>query len=174
MQGYATFRVKAFDLSDAGFEALYRELTRQPAVIKPALGAKVVLATKTPTAPAVAAPLPEKPALTTFASNAPPPTDISSIVGYAPKEAVGLIGREAETKLIDDAWAKAVAGEPHPRVMTFVALGGEGKSALVANWANGRSGEDWPDCGRLSPGRSSARGPANSRWPRRTSSSPRR
>ena len=49
-------------------------------------------------------------------------------------------------KLIDEAWAKAVAGEAHPRVLTFVALGGEGKTALVAKWAVGMAEKDWPDC----------------------------
>jgi TIR domain len=142
MQGYATFRVKAFDLGDAGFEALYRELTQQPAIIKPALGAKVVLGAKAIPIPVVAAPLPEKPALTTF-ETAAPLVDISRIDRYAPKE---LIGREAETKLIEDAWTKAVADEAQrPRVMTFVALGGEGKTALVAKWAVGMAEKAWPD-----------------------------
>jgi hypothetical protein len=143
LQGFAKFRIRAFDLSDPGFEALYRELTSQPAVIKPALGAKVALGTKTPAATLVAPPLPEKPALTTFTPPAPPPVDIGRIDRYAPAE---LIGREAETKLVDDAWAKAVAGEAHPRVLTFVALGGEGKTALVAKWAIGQSDKDWPGC----------------------------
>jgi tetratricopeptide (TPR) repeat protein len=146
LQGFAKFRVKAFELSDAGFEALYRELTVQPAVLKPALGERVALGTKAPAPMQVAGPLPEKAALTTFEPPAPPPVDISAIVGSAPKESVGLIGREAETKAMDDAWAKAASGEPHPRVMTFVALGGEGKSALVAKWAGARSAKDWPDC----------------------------
>ena len=41
-------------------------------------------------------------------ASAAPLVDISRIDRYAP---AGLIGREAETKLIEDAWAKAVAGE---------------------------------------------------------------
>jgi hypothetical protein len=70
------------------------------------------------------------------------PPDISRIDRYAPVE---LIGREAETKLIDDAWAKAVAGDaPRPRVMAFVALGGEGKTALVAKWVVGMAEKGWP------------------------------
>ncbi len=143
LQGFAKFRIRAFDLSDPGFEALYRELTGQPAVIKPVLGAKVALGTKTPTATLAVAPLPAKPAQTTFAPPAPPPIDISRIDRYAPAE---LIGREAEMGIIDDAWAKAVAGEAHPRVLTLVALGGEGKTALVAKWAIGQSAKDWPGC----------------------------
>ncbi len=143
LQGFAKFRIRVFDMGDPGFEALYRELTGQPAVIKPALGEKVVLGTKTPTATLAVAPLPAKPALTTFAPPAPPSVDISRMDHYAPAE---LIGREAETRLIDEAWAKAVAGETHPRVLTFVALGGEGKTALIAKWAIGQSDKDWLGC----------------------------
>ena len=91
----------------------------------------------------VAAPLPERRALTRFSVRARPWPDISRIDSYAPAE---LIGREADTKLIDDAWAKAVAGEPRPRVLTFVALGGEGKTALVAKWAIEMAVRGWPDC----------------------------
>ena len=73
----------------------------------------------------------------------PPPVDISRIDRYAPTQ---LIGREAETKLIEDAWAKAVAGEAQrPRVMAFVALGGEGKTALVSKWAVGMAEKGWLD-----------------------------
>jgi tetratricopeptide (TPR) repeat protein len=150
LRGYANYRLKAFELNDPGFEALYRRLTNQPAVVKPALGEKAVLGTKSPPAPAAApAPavgpaLPEQPALTAFAPPPPPPVDITRIDRYAPKE---LIGREAETKLIDDAWAMAVAGEAErPRVMTFVALGGEGKTALIAKWAIAQLDKNWPGC----------------------------
>jgi hypothetical protein len=73
----------------------------------------------------------------------PPPADISRIDRYAPAE---LIGRETETKLIDDAWANAVSGEPHSRVLAFVALGGEGKTTLIAKWAIGQLDKNWPGC----------------------------
>jgi len=70
--------------------------------------------------------------------------DISRIIRYAPAE---LIGREAELKSIDDAWAKAQAGaSARPRVMTFVALGGEGKTSLVAKWAVNLAARDWEGC----------------------------
>ena len=73
-----------------------------------------------------------------------PKTDISRIDRYAPAE---LIGREAELKLLDDAWAKAIAGEPkRPHVLTFVALGGEGKTSLVAKWLAQLAHQDWPGC----------------------------
>ena len=72
------------------------------------------------------------------------PADISRIVKYAPAE---LIGREAETKILVDAWDYAVRemrGRPH--VLTFVAMGGEGKTSLVAKWAADQAAQDWPGC----------------------------
>jgi hypothetical protein len=70
--------------------------------------------------------------------------DISRILKYAPAE---LIGRESETKLLSDAWDKTVRAEKgRPHVLTFVALGGEGKTALVAKWAAELAAQDWPGC----------------------------
>lgn len=70
--------------------------------------------------------------------------DISRIVKYAPAE---LIGREVETALFNDAWAKVQSQEAkRPRVLTFVALGGEGKTSLVAKWAADIAAQDWPGC----------------------------
>jgi hypothetical protein len=72
------------------------------------------------------------------------PIDISRIIKYAPAE---LIGREDETKLLSDAWAKVCKAEtPRPHVLTFVALGGEGKTSLVAKWAAELAHQDWPGC----------------------------
>ncbi|MEN9867587.1 MAG: hypothetical protein RL748_3177 [Pseudomonadota bacterium] len=66
-----------------------------------------------------------------------PPDDIDRITRYAPQQ---LIGREADTALLASAWQQACDGEharSHRRfhIITFVALGGEGKTALVADWA---------------------------------------
>ncbi len=73
-----------------------------------------------------------------------PPVDISRIVKYAPAK---LIGRDDETRLLNDAWDQAVRGETkRPHVLTFVALGGEGKTSLVANWAADLAHQDWPGC----------------------------
>lgn len=70
--------------------------------------------------------------------------DISRIDKYAPAE---LIGREAETLLLSDAWSKAISGKTNrPRVLTFVALGGEGKTSLVAKWAADLAHHNWPGC----------------------------
>jgi hypothetical protein len=70
--------------------------------------------------------------------------DISRIDSYAPEN---LIGREAETKTIDNAWAAVVRGDAkRPRVLTFVAMGGEGKTSLVAHWAVRKQIDGWLEC----------------------------
>jgi len=70
--------------------------------------------------------------------------DISRIMKYAPSN---LIGREAETKLLTDAWDQAVRGETkRPHILTFVALGGEGKTSVVAKWAVDLAFQEWPGC----------------------------
>ncbi len=62
----------------------------------------------------------------------PVPNDITRITEYAPDH---LIGREADLKLITQAWQQA-QNQSHNRshVLTFVALGGEGKTSLIAHW----------------------------------------
>jgi hypothetical protein len=70
--------------------------------------------------------------------------DITRILKYAPAE---LIGREAELRLLNDAWDNVRRAAPRcPHILTFVALGGEGKTALVAKWAAELAAQDWPGC----------------------------
>ncbi|WP_293390115.1 TIR and AAA domain-containing protein [Nevskia sp.] len=70
--------------------------------------------------------------------------DIDRIVKYAPDE---LIGREMEVSRLADAWGKVERGEnKRPHVLTFVALGGEGKTSLVAKWAAELAHQGWPGC----------------------------
>ena len=58
--------------------------------------------------------------------------DISRIAKYAPQE---LIGREDETELLNKTLGQMKRGtKSRPRVLTFVALGGEGKTSLVTDW----------------------------------------
>jgi tetratricopeptide (TPR) repeat protein len=72
------------------------------------------------------------------------PADIDRIIKYAPEE---LIGREDELKLLNDAWTKTQNHEPkRPHILTFVALGGEGKTSLVAKWAADLAHQNWPGC----------------------------
>jgi hypothetical protein len=81
------------------------------------------------------------------AAQAAPPAfraDIDRIIKYAP---AALIGRESEIQLLHDAWARVQTQEPkRPHILTFVALGGEGKTSLVAKWAADLSYQDWPGC----------------------------
>lgn len=70
--------------------------------------------------------------------------DLSRIQRYAPEE---LIGRDDELAELDEAWDKARrAATPRPHVLTYVALGGEGKTALIAHWAAQLASHDWPGC----------------------------
>ncbi|MGH8472796.1 MAG: SEFIR domain-containing protein, partial [Gammaproteobacteria bacterium] len=133
------YHPKAFDLNDAGYLSLYRELTGQPAVIKPPVGLVISLPPDGQSVVNPLNPLPARQVLSRFVA-----ADISRIIKYAPAE---LIGREAETKLLSDAWDQAVHGEPKRlHVLTFVALGGEGKTSLVAKWAAELAHQDWPGC----------------------------
>ncbi|MGC2221994.1 MAG: hypothetical protein WA624_06315, partial [Methylocella sp.] len=48
---------------------------------------------------------------------------------------------------LKEAWAKAQNNETkRPHVLTFVALGGEGKTSLVAKWAACLAHQNWPGC----------------------------
>ncbi|MEA2240059.1 MAG: hypothetical protein QOC81_4783 [Thermoanaerobaculia bacterium] len=70
--------------------------------------------------------------------------DISRIMKYAPSN---LIGREAETKVLNDAWDQVVHGESKsPHILAFVALGGEGKTSVVAKWAVDLAFQNWLGC----------------------------
>ncbi|MBX7206758.1 MAG: toll/interleukin-1 receptor domain-containing protein [Verrucomicrobiaceae bacterium] len=72
------------------------------------------------------------------------PADISRILRYAPAE---LIGRESDLSVLSVAWEKVRhATTPRPHILTFVALGGEGKTSLVAKWAAELAAQDWPGC----------------------------
>lgn len=70
--------------------------------------------------------------------------DISRIDKYAPVE---LIGREDETRLLNDSCEQMQNGNAdRPLVLTFVALGGEGKTSLVSDWVRAMDRREWPGC----------------------------
>lgn len=108
IRGHQHYRISRFDLTDSGYEALYRTLTGQPSITKPDLGNIV--------------PLPARQPMTTFT-----PLIASSRLPSAPL----LIGRESELAMLDAAWS----GESKKNVVTIVAFGGVGKSTLAAHWA---------------------------------------
>lgn len=133
LQGYDYFLLEG----QADYETLLRKLLNRPLHIRPEIGTPPALHTQT-TAPLFARPDGE------LTPKHGVSADISRIVKYAPAE---LIGREEETKLLNDAWDQAVRGEKkRPHIMTFVALGGEGKTSLVAKWAASLAADDWPGC----------------------------
>ena len=127
-QQHRRYRLQDFDVSDPEYDDLYRELTEQPAVIPEEIGA--VIARPPRNIPDVA-----------VSRAAAPHFDLDRIYIYAPKD---LIGREAETAIIEDAWARAAGGRAHPHVLAFVALAGEGKTSLVASFANALAARGWP------------------------------
>ncbi len=55
-----------------------------------------------------------------------------------------LIGRETELALLDAAWEDAKT-----HVLTFVAFGGMGKSALLSHWLDSMSADDWRGARRV-------------------------
>lgn len=62
IRNHTRYQIERFDLSDAEYEGLYRELTGQPAISKPDLGKVISLGQH----PAVATPLAPRPVETTF------------------------------------------------------------------------------------------------------------
>ncbi len=132
LRGWTHCRISQFTLSNADYEHLVRILTHQAKVEKNDLGPVPILSTE------------HAPDAVRTEGETGLRADISRILKYAPAE---LIGREEETKLLNDAWAKVQNGEKgRPHVLTIVALGGEGKTALVAKWAAKLAGQDWPGC----------------------------
>ena len=70
--------------------------------------------------------------------------DLSRIIRYAPAE---LIGRDEDLRTWTTHGRRSRAAKsPRPHVLTFVALGGEGKTSLAAKWAAGLAHWGWPGC----------------------------
>lgn len=70
--------------------------------------------------------------------------DVSRIDKFAPPK---LVGRDDEISFLDNAWLRVQRVQSQrARVITFVALGGEGKTSLVANWTTKLSHRGWPGC----------------------------
>ncbi|HSS77041.1 MAG TPA: TIR domain-containing protein [Thermoanaerobaculia bacterium] len=78
---------------------------------------------------------------------APKPRRITSAprldLGRLPTIGPEFVGREAELARLDAAW-----DDPVTHVVTLVAFGGVGKSALVSRWLDRRSAAGWPDVRR--------------------------
>ncbi|HYN20169.1 MAG TPA: TIR domain-containing protein, partial [Thermoanaerobaculia bacterium] len=77
----------------------------------------------------------------------PAPPSAASIrldLGRLPIAGPLLIGREAELARLDAAWEN-----PSLHVLTFVAFGGVGKSALVAHWLDRMAADGWRGAHRV-------------------------
>jgi len=70
----------------------------------------------------------------------PPRLDIGNLPTSGPL----LVGREAELARLDAAWE-----EPGTHVLTFVAFGGVGKSALVGRWLDRLAADGWRGARRV-------------------------
>lgn len=70
----------------------------------------------------------------------PPVLDL----GRLPIPGPHFVGRDAELARLDAAWE-----DPRIHVLTFVAFGGVGKSALVARWLDRMSAENWRGATRV-------------------------
>ncbi|HKH44571.1 MAG TPA: toll/interleukin-1 receptor domain-containing protein [Thermoanaerobaculia bacterium] len=65
-------------------------------------------------------------------------------IGRLPTPGKYFVGRDAELARLDAAWE-----DPSTRVLTLVAFGGVGKSALVAHWLERMSLDDWRGATRV-------------------------
>ena len=128
------YRLAAFDLQDAGYRALYRELTAQPAVVKRELGTVVTLGPETSPAIQIQPAVAHREPRTDFFL----PHGLSQLKTYGG----GFAGRGAELAALDAAWAGGEA-----RVFVLHAEGGAGKTRLLVKWLGSLRDAGWPDAG---------------------------
>jgi tetratricopeptide (TPR) repeat protein len=134
LRGWPFCRLHEFTLSDTGYEHLLRILTRQAKVEKNPLGPLPVLPTK-------AAPETASPTIVANRHGAAQPVRV--YLSKLPPSGRNFLGREAELKLLDDAWADA--GRTH--VVVLVAPGGVGKTTLVKRWLDRLKSDGWRGAG---------------------------
>ncbi|MBV8610884.1 MAG: TIR domain-containing protein, partial [Singulisphaera sp.] len=114
--GYNHYRLATFNLTDPGFQDLYRHLTNQPATHKPDLGALVIL-------PPISRPRPPPGPL-------PPSGGPVWNVPY-PRNS-NFTGREAILKQLETALA---SGRPAALSQAIAGLGGVGKTQTAVEYA---------------------------------------
>jgi TIR domain/AAA ATPase domain len=136
IRNHTRYSIAAFNLDDAGYQKLYRELTQQPAVVKPPLGKTIALG---PASPILSA-LPVREVKTHFVS---PVATVRVFLEKLPQSGPNFLGREAELKLLDEAWADG--GRTH--VVLLVAPGGVGKTTLVKRWLDRLRADGWRRAG---------------------------
>lgn len=118
--------------TDEGYNSLYRHLTSQPAILKPELG-------KVKSMP----PLERKQDVSSgygeLQGNSQEDKDIDFIhlgpekisLARLPSTSPELFGRDKELKILDEAW-----GNPKTNIISLIAWGGVGKTALINVWLN--------------------------------------
>ncbi len=114
---------------EQGYEDLYRRLTDQPRTTKPKLGKLRKLP-----------PRERKPDFLTTEAAGPDKISTSRL----PPTGRDLFGRHAELGLLDQAWA-----DPNTNVLSLVAWGGVGKSALVNHWLRGMAEDHYRGAERV-------------------------
>jgi tetratricopeptide (TPR) repeat protein len=67
----------------------------------------------------------------------PPPPRDKIFIARLPVTGLDLFGRDAQLQLLDDAWARL-----NTNIITFIAWGGVGKTALVNHWLKQRMARD--------------------------------
>jgi tetratricopeptide (TPR) repeat protein len=113
-----------YDVStDAGYESLYRRLTDQPYTTKPELGKLKSLPPR---------------------ERKPDYLGIKISLAKLPSTSPDLFGRDDRLKELDDAWAN-----PQINVVTLVAWGGVGKSALVNKWLSQMGADNYRGAERV-------------------------
>ncbi|PTQ77600.1 SEFIR domain-containing protein [Nitrosomonas oligotropha] len=135
LQGYDSFLLDGL----AGYEVLLRKLLSKQLYSKPAIGTPPDLETR------ATVPLFARPDKVSSPTDDAPKVNISHILRYAPAQ---LIGREQEIARLNDAWGRVMREETsRTRIITFVALGGEGKTSLIAKWVvDEMLDKGWRDC----------------------------
>jgi hypothetical protein len=132
------YLLKAFDLNDPGYRALYRELTAQPAVIKPPKGAVVALPPDAKSAVKPLNPLPVREALSDFT-----PTGTSSIAqeSASPDTKVGSSQSEGASEVSPEDKPPGES-DPQPPGVSWGSMIGTSLTILVfaviaLGWAYG-------------------------------------
>lgn len=113
------------------YNGLYRQLTGQPAVLRPERGSVLVMP---PIAPPDPAEQPKSEALDPPGAGWTSATQTGPslvAIGHLPQPASLLVGRAAGLAQLDAAWAE---GPERRNVLVFVAWGGTGKTSLVTHW----------------------------------------
>ncbi len=131
LRGWTFCRLREFALTDPGYEQVIRILTGQARIVKNRLGSIPVL--------------PPVPPPDLSPGHLPPHALPKIELSKLPQTSREFLGREAELKLLDDAWSET--GRTH--VVVLVAAGGVGKTSLVKRWLDRLKADGWRGAQRV-------------------------